>query len=108
MPTLIDDMGFHALLILMVLASIAGLAAGVVLIVHPGWLGKAGRYSNRWVSTRKLDRSLEKWISLDKWFYQYHRVSGSLMLAGAAWILVFFVTSFDKQRLLAELSRDIH
>ncbi len=103
MHTLLGDMGYQALLIFMSLAAFAGLAAGAALILNPGWLAQLGKYANRWVSTRKFDRSLERWVSLDKWFYQHHRASGGVLLVGAAWVILFFVTSFDRHSLLVEL-----
>jgi hypothetical protein len=106
--TLIDDIGFQALLQFTALASILGLIAGALLIVHPDWLAQLGNYTNRWVSTRKVDRSLEKWISLDNWFYRHHRASGSLLLAGAVWVIGYFIISFDKPSALAVLSRGSH
>jgi hypothetical protein len=104
MAALIGDIGFHAAIQFMALASVAGLIAGAMLIVRPGWLAQLGKYSNRWVSTRKLDSSLERWVSLDKWFYQHHLLSGSLMLAGALWVLAYFLISFDSHSLAAALS----
>jgi hypothetical protein len=105
MSSPLDDIGFHVLLQLMALSSIVGLIAGAALIVRPDWLVQMGKFSNRWISTRKVDRSLEQWVNLDKWFFQHHRASGSLMLAGAAWVIGFFIFSFDKQSTLAVLSR---
>jgi hypothetical protein len=93
MSSPLDDIGFHVLLQLMALSSIVGLIAGAALIVRPDWLVQMGKFSNRWISTRKVDRSLEQWVNLDKWFFQHHRASGSLMLAGAAWVIGFFIFS---------------
>ncbi len=104
MDALTGDMAFRALLMFMVFASVAGFVAGAALIVHPEWLTRASHYANRWVSTRRLDRSLEKWVSIDQWFYQHHRAAGVVLLAGAVWVIVFFITSFDEQSLAGELS----
>ncbi len=102
MPALLQDMGFHALLLFMAFAAVAGVLAGAVLILRPAWLVQFGAYANRWVSTRKMDRSLERWVSLDKWFYQHHRASGAVMLGGAVW-LVGFVISLDRPTILSAL-----
>jgi hypothetical protein len=95
-------MGFHALLLFMAFAAVAGVLAGAVLILRPAWLVQFGIFANRWVSTRKMDRSLERWVSLDKWFYQHHRASGAVMLGGAVW-LIGFVISLDRPIILAAL-----
>jgi hypothetical protein len=102
MPALLQDMGFHAVLLFMAFAAVAGVLAGAVLILRPAWLVQFGAYANRWVSTRKMDRSLERWVSLDKWFYQHHRGSGAVMLGGAVW-LIGFVISLDRPTILAAL-----
>ena len=104
MSALIGDIGFHAAIQFMALASVAGLVAGAVLILRPEWLAQVGKYVNRWMSTRKLDRSLERWVSVDKWFYQHRVVSGSLILAGALWVLAYFLISFDNHNLAAALA----
>ena len=103
MPAIIGEIGFRAAIQLMALAGVAGLMAGAMLIVRPRWLAQFGTYANRWVSTRKLDRSLESWISVDKWLYRHHLVSGTLMLAGAFWVIAYFLISFDNHNLAAAL-----
>lgn len=107
MPALIGDIGFHAALMFMALAAIVGLVAGVMMLTRPDVLAIAGKYVNRWVSTRKIDRTLERWFSLDRWFYEHHRISGGLMLAGAIWTAWYFALSFDldTHRLAVTLSR---
>lgn len=91
------------LLIFLVLAGIAGLAAGAVLTIRPQWLERAGVHVNRWIATRRLDALLERAVDLDKWFYRHHQASGLLMLAGACWIIVFLVVFFNKFELLVVL-----
>lgn len=88
------------LLAFLVLASITGLMAGAALIMRPSWLAQRGRHVNRWISTHKLEEALNRMIDLDRWFYQHHRASGLLLLAGACWIIVFLVSSFDKLGIL--------
>jgi len=105
MPTLLEDIGLRALVMFMALAAVVGLVAGIVIVARPDLLAVAGKYANRWVSTRRMDRALESWVSLDKWFYGYPRASGGLMLAAAIWIIWYFVISFDQHGVAAALSR---
>lgn len=108
MSALVEEIGLSTLLWFLALGSVAGLFVGAALIVRPSWVAQMGKYINRWMSTRNPYRELERWIRLDNWFYQHHRVSGGLLLAGAVWAIVFFITSFDKHRYLADLSKVIH
>jgi hypothetical protein len=108
MAALIGDAGFHAAIQLMALACAAGLVTGAVLIVRPGLLAQVGKFSNRWVSTRKLDGSLERWVSTDTWLYRHHFLSGSVILAGAFWVIAYFLISFDSRRLSAAMTGGGH
>ncbi len=104
----VEYIWFHVMLQLLALASIVGLIGGTALILQPAWLAQLGKRANRWVSTRKVDRSLETWISVDKWIYQYHRLTGGLLLLGAVWILGYFIASFDRHSTAALFFRDNH
>jgi len=95
----------HAWLLFLMVGSIAGLCAGVALIMHPSWLLHANRRANRWIATRQIDRLLEQAIKIDRWFYRHHRISGILLLAGAAFLIYFFTARFDRLATLAGLSR---
>ena len=85
--------------------SIAGLFAGFALIMRPTWLLHTNRRANRWIATRQIDRMLEQAIKIDPWFYRHHRISGILLLAGAAFLIYFFTARFDRLATLAGLSR---
>ncbi len=107
MGTLTTEIALRTLLLFLMLGSIAGLLTGAVLIMRPDWMLRLGKYTNRWVSTRQLNRKLERKVKLDRWFYRHHQASGSLMLAGALWIIGFFTIAFDKPRSLAALSKNV-
>lgn len=94
---------FHAMLLFFVTGSIAGMLAGSVLILRPDWLIYAGRFVNRWFSTRPITLFLERMILVDRWFYRHHYVSGAFLLAGAVFTLTFFTVNFDKAHALARL-----
>ena len=49
-----DTILLRSLFILLLLGSIAGLLAGLILLLKPAWLLQLGAYSNRWVSTLSL------------------------------------------------------
>jgi hypothetical protein len=94
-----------ALLFLMVAGSVAGLLAGATLVMCPSWLLRTSKRANRWISTRRIDRMLEQVVKVDRWFYRHHRVSGTLLLAGAIFLIYFFTTRFDKLGILVGLSK---
>ncbi len=96
----------RSLVFFLMVGSVAGLLAGAALILRPHWLVRLSKISNRWVSTRQIDKVLERPIHLDQWFYRYSRVSGALMLAGAIFLIYFFTTSLDKLNSLAGIFRN--
>lgn len=106
MAALATEIALRALLLFLMLGSIAGLLTGAVLIIRPDWMLWLGKYTNRWVSTRQVERKLERMVKLDRWFYRHHHASGLLTLVGALWIIGFFTTAFDKRRYLSALSRN--
>ena len=96
----------RSLVFFLMVGSVAGLLAGAALILRPHWLIRLSQISNRWVSTRQIDKALERPIHLDQWLYRYSRVSGTLMLAGAIFIIYFITTSLDKLDSLAGIFRN--
>ncbi|MFH0933771.1 MAG: hypothetical protein V1879_01040, partial [Pseudomonadota bacterium] len=76
--------------IFLVVGSLVGMAAGALLLYRPHLLQKLSGVLNRWVSTRHLDQSLERSVSIDPWFYRYRHASGALTLMGALYILYYF------------------
>ncbi len=101
-----DTLLLRALLLFLMFGSIAGLLAGAALILRPDWLLRVSKLANRWVSTSYLERWLDQSIKSDHWFYRYHRVSGTLTLAGAVYIIYVFTAMFDKPAVLAVLSKN--
>ncbi|MDP2805311.1 MAG: hypothetical protein Q8O24_05155 [Gallionellaceae bacterium] len=92
----------------LILGSIAGLIVGALLIFKPHWLHRVGLFTNRWVSTRQLSRSLESTITLDPWIYRNNRLSGAGVLVGALYLLYFFTVSLDKNIAVLGLSQRFH
>jgi len=103
--SLVNTLLLHALLLLLVAGSVAGLIAGVMLVLRPAWLVYVSAQANRWIATRQIDRLLEQAVKVDRWFYRHHRVSGTVLLTGALFLIYFFVARFDKQAILSGLLR---
>ncbi len=103
--TTIGTVLLPAFLNVLVLGSVAGLIVGAILILHPGWLVRANLINNHWISTRHLDKILERPINFDSLFYRYRRVCCLLTLAGAIYILYYFSVQLDKSSAIVGLAR---
>ena len=95
----------HAMLLSLMVGSIAGLFVGVLMVLRPSWLLHASARVNRWVATRHITNFMEKLIKVDRWFYRYHQISGIFLLSGAVFLIYFFSARFDKPRMLPVLFR---
>lgn len=98
-----DTVLVQSLVAFLLLGSVAGFAAGIALLLRPQWLVKASKFSNRWVSTRQMGRSLEQPINVDRWFYRYSRISGMLLIVGALYIIYSLVVRIVRTDLIAAL-----
>lgn len=95
----------RALVLFLMIGSVAGLFAGMALILRPGWMFFVNKHASRWVSTRQMGRLLEHGFNLDRWVYRHSRTCGTLMLSGAVFLVYFFTAGFDKPGALASLSK---
>ena len=100
-----DAVLIRSLLLFLLLGSVAGLLAGVALLLHPEWLQRLSKQSNRWVSTRQMGRSLEKEINVDHWFYRYGHLSGFLLLAGAVYIVYKLTSQISRGDMLISITK---
>lgn len=104
MNPLIQAWLLQSFILFLVIGSLAGMVVGALLLLRPQSLQRASQKLNRWVSTRHLDQSLERNVKLDPWFYRHGRLSGSLTLLGASYILYFFVAGMDRSATINGLS----
>ncbi len=89
--------------IFLILGSVAAIMIGGMLLFRHEQLRKVSALLDRWISTRRFDRPLEKRISLDPWFYRHSRVTGVAILAGAVFILYFFTFELERAQTVAGL-----
>lgn len=104
----IETILLHSFLHFLILGSGAGLIVGAILVLRPNWLERASSFSNRWISTRQINRKLEASIPLDAWFYRYNRLTGGATLVGALYILYFFSVQMNKGAAIMALSKHFH
>ena len=90
MQPLIQSWLLQSFVIFLIIGSLAGMAAGVLLLLRPEGLQRLGHKLNRWISTRHLDQAMERTVNLDPWFYRYRRVGGTLIFFGAVYVLYYF------------------
>ena len=101
------DSVLYYVVVLLIYGNIFALAIGVLMLVSPKWLNSLFQYSNRWVSTRRMTKPLEKPRPTERAMLRYPRVLGAILLASAALILIkgaIFITGMsvvDGGRLLA-------
>lgn len=95
---------WQSLAIFLLIAALLGILLGLLLTFKPDLMERINRVANRWISMRQIDRLLDRIISLEQWFYQYHRPLGILVILGAAYILVYFGVLFDKAIALQRLT----
>jgi hypothetical protein len=98
----------ESFVIFLIVGSLFGMAIGALLVLRPQSLLRAGQLFNRWVSTRHLDRSLERTVQIDPWFYRYRRASSTLTLLGACYVVYFFTVNIDRADVINELSRQFN
>ena len=93
---LADIFLWRALAIFLLIGALTGVAVSLLLIFKPYLVARVNQVANRWVTMRHADRWLDRSISIEQWFYQYHRPLGILVILGAGYILVYFGLLFDK------------
>ena len=98
---------WRALAIFLFIGALAGVVLALLLIFKPHLLERVNRVANRWISMRHIDRLMDRSISIEHWFYQYHRVAGIAVVSGAVYIFVYFGMLFDKAYALRHLNTRI-
>lgn len=94
----------RSLAIFLLFGALLGVLLGLLLIFKPQLLERINRVANRWFSTRHISRWLDRSVSIERWFYRYHRAVGIAIVLGAAYIFIYFGILFDKAYTLRRLS----
>lgn len=98
----------ESFLTLLVLGGMSGIFIGLLLIFDPQRFHRISSMLDRWVSTRALDKALERNITLDPWLYRYRRATGALILAGALFILYYFAVELEREAAIVALAKRFH
>lgn len=105
MNPLVQSWLLQSAVIFLILGSLAGVLVGALLLFWPQRLQRPSAVLNRWISTRRMDRVLERSIRLDPWLYRHRHLTGLFILGGALYILYFFTVQLDRTRTVAGLVR---
>lgn len=106
------DSMLYYLVVLLIFGNVFALAVGVLMLAAPQQLSALFKFSNRWISTRKVTRPLEIPRATDGIVLRYPRALGAILLASAALILIkgtIFITGIsaaDGGKMLAHLYGD--
>ncbi len=101
------DSMLYYVVVLLIFGNIFALVIGVLMLAAPAWMGALFKLSNRWISTRRMTKPLEKPRPTEGAMLRYPRLLGAILLASAALILIkgaIFITGMsaaDGGRLLA-------
>jgi hypothetical protein len=92
------DSMLYYLVVLLIIGNVFAFGIGVLMLAAPQQLSAVFKFSNRWISTRKLTKPLEKPRPTERTMLRYPRVLGAILLASAALILLkgtIFVTGMS-------------
>lgn len=91
-----DIILWQALAIFLLIGALLGILLGLSLIIRPQLTEAVNRAASRWVSTRRINKLIERSINIEHWIYQHHRLLGVLIVSGAIYLLMHYGLLFDK------------
>lgn len=95
----------EALLFALVGGLALALLVGALLLVRPPLLLAINQRLSRWIDTRSTFGLLEQPLMLERFFYRHHRLLGSLVTAGAIYVLWQWAFTYDREAFIALLDR---
>jgi hypothetical protein len=90
---------FEFLTFLFFWGGVAAFVIGLLIVVSPGLVMRAGRVLDRWISTERVFHDLDAQRPTERLFYRHHRVFGSLLVLGGAYMLYVFGFGMDSAAL---------
>ncbi|MGD9390831.1 MAG: hypothetical protein PVG18_10220 [Thioalkalispiraceae bacterium] len=76
---------------------------GLYLLVFPASAVKLNQRFSKGFSLRKTTRPLETPVSIERWFYRHARITGSLLMLGAAYLFFLLFWGLDYPQLTRNL-----
>ena len=93
---LVENLLWRDLAIFLFMGAVLGGAVGLLLIFKPQLFWRINRVANKWLTLRVAERPLDRYISVERWFYRLHRPFGLFFTIGAVYVMGFFATAYDK------------
>lgn len=87
------------------MSSIACLAVGIALVARQQTVMNWGTRLNRWISTRRLMRPLEKPRDIHRIIYRRHPLVGGIIVIAAAYVIYFLFRGFSPEPFVFLLRR---
>ena len=103
MYNFVEYLLWRDLAIFLFLGAVLGGAVGLLLIFKPQLFWRINRVANRWLTLRVAERPLDRYISVEHWFYRLHRPFGLFFVIGAVYVMLFFATEFSKAAAMSAL-----
>lgn len=94
--------------IFLIVGSIAGMLVGVVLVFRPQLIERLGSTLNKWISTRHLDKAMDRKINVDVLFYRYRFPAATLLILGALYVLYYFTLRIDRELTVITLTASLN
>ncbi len=92
---IIWEMAFQAIKILTLVVGILGMTLSLFLLFAPNVTKTIGKFANRYVDLEQRITYLDKDIRLEKLIYSHNIISGSLLIVGSAFTIVFLFYGLD-------------
>lgn len=105
--TVLEIILWRSLAFFLLVGAVTGIVVSLLLIFRPELMARINKVASRWVSTRQLDRVLERSVSAEQWFYRHHQALGALVCLGALYIFVYFGLLFDKAVVMHHLATQL-
>ncbi len=86
---------WRVLAVFLLIGALAGALLGLLMIFRLQLFQRVNQAANRWISTQRLERLLDRSFSLEDWFHRHHRPVGVVIVLGALYLLMFFGFQFD-------------
>lgn len=93
---LVENLLWRDLAIFLFFGAVLGGGVGLLLIFKPQLFWRINRVANKWLTMRVAERPLDRYISVERWFYRLHRPFGLFFATGAVYVMGFFAMAYDK------------
>ncbi len=94
-----------SVILFFLIGSVSALLIGLLFLLSPAAADRFNRYLNRWVSMRRSMKPMESPHFTERFLYRHHRAFSLFILLGGSYILYQFGFNFDRQTMVAGLSK---